>query len=425
MKRRALFVSYGGGHVSMVMPVIRALRESRPDIECVLMALTTGLGKARAAGFEAVGYRDFLYLGDREAALRRGAQLQAGNTSPDVPADESAAYLGINYQELVDSHGEEGAAALYAERGRYGFRPTAFMRRVIREIAPDVVVATNSPRSEEAALEAAADLGIPAVGMIDLFGTDADPYVWRARKPLRTCVISQPVRQRLLARGFDPAGVVVTGNPAFDGLASPENAQQAEAFLAARGWQGLAPILFTGNIEPATHPATPVAAGHSLSLEAEGVLREMVRNDPSLALVIRYHPSEWHTYPPHVPQERVHFSIPSQEPIHPLILAARAVVVQNSTVGLESAVAGRPVVSLENSPSAHAGFSLAALGVSTGCPSPAALPQVLDAVLSREAAVPREYRSDGRAAGRVADVVAGCLGVGATSFEGKSGDALK
>ena len=425
MSRRALFVSYGGGHVSMVMPVIRALREKAPDLECILMALTTGMGKARAAGFDSLGYRDFLHLTDRRAALHWGTALQAGNNSPDVPTDESIAYLGINYLDLIDQHGEEGAAALYRERGRYGFRPLGFMRRVVGDVAPDVVIATNSPRSEAAALDAAIDLGIPSVGMIDLFGIDADSYVWRPRKPLRTCVISEIVRTRLLARGFGPSGVVVTGNPAFDGLASPDSALLARAFIQARGWQGLSPILYAGNVEPATHPSTPVPAGHALSQEAEAVLRDMVRRDSTLALVIRYHPSEWHTYPPHVPQERVHFSIPSQEPIHPLILAAKAVVVQNSTVGLESAVAGRPVVSLENSPSAHAQFSLAALQVSTPCPDPAALPQVLSAVMASEATVPAQFRSDGGAAARVAEVVTGCLAARGGAFERKSRDAVK
>ncbi len=408
---RVLFVAYGGGHVSMVMPVIRALREKAPDIECILMALTTGMVKARAAGFNTLGYRDFLHLTDREAALRWGNALHAGNNSPDVPAEESVAYLGINYLDLIDQHGEEGAAAVYREHGRYGFRPLGFMRRVVRDVAPDVVVATNSPRSEEAALEAAIELDIPSIGMVDLFGIDADPYLWRPRKPTRTCVLSDVVRDRLLARGFDPASVTVTGNPAFDGLASPDTAALAREFIEARGWRGLTPILYAGNIEPATHPATPVPAGHALSLEAEAVLRGMVRDDASLALVIRYHPSEWHTYPPHVPQARVHFSIPSREPIHPLILAAKAVVVQNSTVGLEAAVAGKPVVSLESSPSAHALFSLAALQVSTPCPEPVALPGVLAGILSgdREARAPLQYRSDGRAATRVADVVVGCL----------------
>lgn len=411
-RKRALFVSYGGGHVSMVMPVIRVLREREPDVECLLMALTTGWGKARAAGFEALGYRDFLHLVDGQEAVRWGRALHAGNASPDVGEEESVAYLGVNYLDLIAQHGEEGAAALYRERGRYGFRPLGFMRRVVGHLAPDIVIATNSPRSEEAALDAAGELGIPSVGMIDLFGLDADPYVWRARKPTRTCVISPVVRDRLLARGFEAGAVAVTGNPAFDGLFSPASTALADEFVAARGWRGLSPVLYAGNIEPAAHPATPVPPGHALSLEAEAVLREMVRGDPSLALVIRFHPSEWHTYPPHVPQARVHFSVPSREPIHPLILAAKAVVVQNSTVGLEAAVAGKPVVSLENSPSAHASFSLASLQVSTPCPQPADLPRVLEGVLSREAGVPPQYRSDGKAAFRVADVVAACLGVG-------------
>ena len=104
------------------------------------------------------------------------------------------------------------------------------------------------------------------------------------------------------------------------------------------------------------------------------------------------------------------FSQPSLESIHPLILAARVVVVQNSTVGLESAVAGRPVVSLEYSPSVQKTFSLAAMGVSIPCDSPQELVNVLDRVLRSPGIVPKEYASDGHAAGQVAGVISLALG---------------
>ena len=39
---RVLFVSYGGGHIGMVLPVIRELEALIPAVQCELMALTTG-----------------------------------------------------------------------------------------------------------------------------------------------------------------------------------------------------------------------------------------------------------------------------------------------------------------------------------------------------------------------------------------------
>lgn len=411
-RRRILFVAYGGGHISMVLPVIRALRATRPDIDCVLLALTTGWGRARAEGFDPLGYKDLLHLADAEGALAWGEKLRAENSSPDVSAEETAAYLGVNYLELEERFGAEIARANYAAHGRYGFFPLNFMRRVILHFAPDVVVSTNSPRSEQASLEAAVSLGVPSVGMVDLFGMDSDTYVQREVKPDWTCVIAGSVRDRLLARGFAPCGVVVTGNPAFDSLFTLAARESAQRFIAARGWEGRDIVLYIGAWEPVAHPGTNVPPGRSFPIEVEGILRDYVRTRPNVALVVRYHPSDWFEYPRHPYDPAVHFSEPPVEPIHPLILASSVVVNTNSTVGLEAAIAGKPVVSIENSPSVHHWFSLASLGVSHPSPTHWDLPRTLDEVLYHRRGSD-VFRSDGLAAERVADVVLGAIGVGA------------
>mgnify|MGYP001213446522 FL=1 len=407
---RVLFVSYGGGHIGMVLPVIRELEALVPGVQCKLMALTTGHLKAKAIRPDALGYKDFLHLVDAKAVYQWGERLSAGNTSPDVPQEETIAYLGINYLDLVTRYGEAGAAERYREQGRYGFEPLRFMHKVIEALEPDVVVSTNSPRSERAALDVARSLGIPTIGMVDLFGLDTDTYVVHETKPDWTCVISEGVRQRLIARGFPEGGVVVTGNPAFDGLFDPGNRSLAQLFLAERGWEDLRPILFAGHWEPVAHPATDVLVGQALPREIEAVLRRHVKAREGLALIVRYHPSDWTRYPRLPDEPRIYFSEPPRQPIHPLILASAVVVVQTSTVGLESAVGGRPVISVENSPAAHVWFSLAQQGVSSPAATPADLPSVVDAVLAGDASPSApSFLGDGRAARKVADLIQSVL----------------
>ncbi len=401
---RVLFVTYGGGHVAMVLPVIRALEAALPGVDCQLMALTTGHLKAGAVR-PTLGYKDFLPLVDARAARSWGERLSEGNTSPDVPSAETIAYLGINYLDLIAQHGMAGAADIYREQGRYGFRPLNFMRRLIDSLQPDVVVATNSPRSERAALDVARERGIPSVGMVDLFGLDSDTYVQHAVRPDRTCVISEVVRQRLLARGFSPEAVVVTGNPAFDGLFSEAAREQASQFIHQLGWQGLLPVLWAGHKESTMKKHRPEWDEYAFPTAVEAELRQLVRQQPGMALIVRYHPSEWHTFPQGADQPRVHFSVPSREPVHPVLLGSAAVVVQNSTVGLEAAVAGKPVISLEHAPSIADTFSLQAMGVSMGCWANAELPALIGQALSRPAGFASDYRSDGRAAARVSSVI--------------------
>lgn len=407
--KKALFVTYGGGHISMVLPVIEALKTQTPDLTCVLLALTTGYAKAVAAGVSPLGYKDLLHLVDIDAAMHWGQRLLIGNSNPDVSEEESIAYLGINYLDLIAQHGEDGAAAVYAKEGRYGFRPLNFMRRLLDEIQPDVVIATNSPRSERAALEVAIQVGISNVGLMDLFGQEDDTYIHQIAKPDWTCVISESVKQRLVEHSFHPEGVTVTGNPAFDGLFSPVNLAKAATFVKNLGWQGLSPILWAGQIDSTSDTTSGKKCGHTFAEHVENTLRDFISIRKDLALAIRYHPSQWHTFHRLPNQDRVHFSVPSQEPIHPLILAAKAVVVQNSTVGLESAVAGKPVVSLEHSLAVKNSFSLASMGVSIPCYSTQELPAMLDKVFSENTVTPAQFASDGRAAERVARVITGAL----------------
>lgn len=409
---KLLFVTYGGGHISMILPVMAQLRSMHPHAQCVLLALTNGHARAVKAGEAALGYRDFMHLVDRPAAEHWGRQLHADNNSPDVSQEESIAYLGINYLDLIAQHGEAGAAALYAKDGRYAFRPLPFMRRLFDEVKPDVVVATNSPRSEQAALEVAVERDIPSVGLVDLFGLDSDTYVLRPIKPRYTCVISDSVRERLLARKFTSEGLCVTGNPAFDGLFDSENVSRARTFLETKGWQGKKVILNAGAWEAQAHPDTDIPAGRSFPIAIEGILRRYVKDRPDTALILRYHPGDWFNYPRQPDDPQVHFSEPPSEGIHPLILAASVVTTTNSTVGLEAAVAGKPVVSIENSPSVHVWFSLAHLGVSYPSPTHLDLPATLDRVLANPQPM-RAFQSDGRAAGRVAQVITRAMAAGA------------
>ena len=408
MNRKILFVTYGGGHSSMVLPVIKQLRLLAPETDCVLLALTTAYAAAKKAGEQPLGYKDLLHLVDAKQALRWGELLLAGNNSPDVSREETIAYLGINYLDLIAQHGVDGAAHCYADKGRYGFTPMHFMRRLIQSVQPDVVVATNSPRSEAAALVVAKEMEIPGVGMVDLFGLDSDTYVKRQIKPDWTCVIADSVRDRLIQRGFAPDGIRVTGNPAFDGLFVPRNLELADAFLVKKGWVGKDVIFNAGIWEAVSHPNTEIPAGRSFPIKIEAVLRRYVASRPNTALIQRYHPSDWFKYPRLPDEPNVHFSEPPHELIHPLLLASSVVVTTNSTVGLEAAVAGKPVISVENSPSVHEWFSLAQLGVSHPSPTQHDLPSTLDAVLTHRRGS-SAFSSDGQAALRVAQVICNAI----------------
>lgn len=401
---RILFVTYGGGHIEEIMPVMRALAQRQPDAELVLFALTTAYKKAADAGFNPLGYKDFLHLVDKEAVLRTGERLSRDNAHPSVDPLETYAYIGTNYIELVERHGEEEAARIYAASGRYGFLPVNFMQKVIAHVEPDVLVTTTSPRSEYAALHAASSLGVPSVCIYNLFGNEGAPFVDREIRADRICVLSASVKRRLTEQGFEADRIVVTGNPAFDALHSPEAKAAANRFLDEKGWHSLMPILWAGYKEPSEE-------GLDFPLEIEDMLRQYTERNPNVALMIRYHPSCWHLYPKRAPSARIHFSQTPYEALAPLILASKVVVVQNSTVGLEAASGGKPIVSLEHAPHVKSSYSYARLGLSIPCHSTDELPAILTRVLSDpgSTSIGLEYGTNGAASERVAEVVSSAV----------------
>lgn len=396
-----LFVSYGGGHITMILPVIRALREQVPGVQVTLLALTTARAVALAAGESPLGYANFRHLVDEAFVSEWGTALASGNEHPAVSAEETEAYIGVNFWDLTRQHGLEAARARYGNDGRYSFFPIEFFRRVIGELRPDVAVSTNSPRSEHAAIDAAVQLGVPVLSMIDLFAMSFDPYLRRERHADRITVMVPQARDNLVAHGIEAGRVAITGNPAFDGLFAPELKEEATSLRRTLGWEGLKVVLFAGIVEQLHGDFGAIEPGTAFGEAVEGILRKWCARRTDVAVIVRFHPNEAHLFAVRGPQERVYVSRPVIDRLHPQILAADVVLVTGSTVGVEAASAGVPVLSLESAGSASL-MSYAKLGISKGVPRLAELEAYLDAAVDGPAQGARTALQTGPAAPRIA-----------------------
>jgi hypothetical protein len=343
-----LFVAYGSGHIGKVAPVMRHLQAQ--GVPCELLALTLGYRQAQKLGLSPKGFRDFLHLVDRDAVLARGAALAEGNRHPDVDEIESQAYLGVNYQEWVDTYGEEEAARRYRQGGRRSFFPLRFIGKVIDAVQPSVVVSTASPRSEQAAIEAARARGIPCMTMMDLFGLPHDNFVRNQVFADRITVLSGFARDNLKAAGIDPGKIAVTGCPAYEPLLEEGPREEAQRLRQSLGWQGLRVVMWAGNIEEEATGDDARHAGAALAMDVEQRLRAWVASTPDAALLVRYHPAQYHLFPDLGEQPRVFRSVPTRDPLVPQLHASDIVVVQTSTVGFEAALIGKRVLSLSYSP---------------------------------------------------------------------------
>jgi len=412
---KALFVTYGAGHSAMVLPVLSSLRAQVPGVEVTLMALTTAHAGAVAAGETASGFADFVHLTDPAFAADWGARLAEGNSNPAVTCAETAAYLGVNFLDLVQQHGIGPAQALYAQKGRQGFYPIHFFRRLIEHLKPDVVVATNAPRSEQAAIDAAVGLGVPTLSMVDLFALRADPYLQRKIYADRITVLCETTRANLAAAGVPADRIVITGNPAFDEFAGHTAEAAGRQWRTVHGWNGLRVLLWAGQREP--DDAQAPWAGTGLSDIVQEQLFRWVDEHPGTGLIVRHHPNDWRSFMPPQSHPRVHWSCPDREALLPVLAAADDVVVQMSTVGVQAAVAGKRVVCLRFSPNVQiSGMDLSRWGLGVAVERLEDLPTLL-AVDPADAGFSGAARSGqtvlgagGGAAQRVAGVVLGLVG---------------
>jgi hypothetical protein len=330
--KRVLFVTYGGGHVNALIPVIRALRARHPGVEVTVLGLTTAAAVLEAEGIPSLGFRDFMTAGDARAR-EYGRKLAASVPAGQVSLEESIAYLGLSYADLVDELGEAGAREAYEKKGRLAFIPLTALGRVFDRVQPDLVVATNSPRSERAAILMARKRGVPAICLGDLWLGFELEWIGAPDFADRILVLSEYVRDKLIRVGRDPSVVEVTGNPAFDRLAEPQWVERGKQLRDEFGTGSRSLVLWISH-------AMPWAP--QIRQQICRALVEAAGRHPEWQLVLRAHPSEPALDMP-LP-DYVKISNPREQPAPAILHAADIAVTMLSTMGLEAIMLGRPLV---------------------------------------------------------------------------------
>ena len=342
-----LFVSYGGGHVKALLPVAQRARDqgiARP----LYLALTTAASAVRAAGLPLLQFSDVI-ADDDERARACGEKLAGQLEVQATDHRESVAYLGLSYADLEDRVGAVSAAQQYERYGRQALLPIGVLERIIREHEPALVVATNSPRAEQAAIVAARKLGVPSVCLVDLLG------IWERERLAApdyadaVCVLNDAVRESLLGAGRPARDVIVTGNPAFDSARDPSLKAMGERYRREAGWDGLHVCLYASSPEPQRIPGVNGIGDPDLPRRIERALIDIVHADERLALWVRRHPSEAPaTDIAACGHPRVRVSGVDM-PLHACIHGSDEVIVTVSTVGVEASLIGKPVTQVRGS----------------------------------------------------------------------------
>lgn len=347
IRDRVLLVSYGGGHAAALAPVAHELERRKIDFS--ILALTTAASYFKARKLPTIGMADLIdQVPGYGAAARTGRRLAEGQPRHSaVSLEETIAYLGIGYIALEQQFGAEEAAARYARLNRQSFLPIDFFEHLFDVARPRVLVATNSPRSERAALTAAGSREIPSLCLVDLYAAFEIGWCGVSGYANCICVLNERVAERFRARDVAPSEIVVTGNPAFDRLAHlPVRELRAAKRAALDLSDDHRLVLWISQPEPALHPFSGQLGDPTLPIRIETELAQAFVKDPHIHLAIRLHPSEDRSAAVEGP--RIHYGT-AQEPLDAILCAADCVVTCSSTVGVEAALLGIPVVQIQQS----------------------------------------------------------------------------
>jgi hypothetical protein len=336
--RRVLLASYGGGHVQSLIPLAHGLRQL-PGVELEVIGFTTARAAFSRAGIEASGYRSLLEEGD-EAWLALARLHKPNDAHADIDAADSLAYHALGLRDLVIDHGEREALRRYGELGRKAFLPVNGFRRYLARTRPDLVITSTSPRSELALQYAANDLGIPGLAVSDLFLQNEARYICTSRYARHITVIARYVADFLNREGCETTRIHVTGNPAFDRLTDPRHQQHAAALRAQLGFA------------PHENIVLWVCASAAISMIGKpfvdpdrmiAFLENHCANTTNTRYLVRQHPNN-----PVVGDRVLRHGVmcPPGVEIETCIQLADVVLLETSTVGLQAALMGKPVVSI-------------------------------------------------------------------------------
>lgn len=400
---KVFLTAYGGGHVTAIIPTYKEL--VRRGHQCQFLALTTAAEVARR---HAIAYsRPIDYVDMDDPVVRIWGARLADRHHTDgkgLTREESIAYLGVSFRDLAADIGEIAAWARYEKHGLNAFAPVYFMRSILTREAPDVVVATTSPRMEKAALRAAYQLNIHSLCMVELFGLMEEPWLSRPDNGQILAVSRSEVIDRLAAAGRERRDIFLTGSPMFDQLADPFLPEAGRAWRRERGVADHEKLVFWAEQPEPLDPELP--------RRVRSHLVKVCRAN-NWRLVVRLHPSSTDANREQIAEGCLQSH--AHEPLTHVILACDVGVTLTSTVGWEVLLAQRPLLVMTISPYSSTvtyGHNDGALAVSSLEDAEQGLHLLLQGgdVAERLAALRRALPKPGEATRRICDLIESMVG---------------
>ncbi|MFA5340047.1 MAG: CDP-glycerol glycerophosphotransferase family protein [Candidatus Omnitrophota bacterium] len=341
MKKRILFVTYGGGHVNLLIPLIKRFKaEGKYDLSILGLSVAHTVLKREGIPYKTYNDyfdprldRDIIPLGEKLADMWHIDGLGFSRR-------DSVKYFGFCMRDLIRSKGKERAWSLIKKNGRKAFLPVYIMERIIEQEKPDLLVTGICPRSERAAIEVCRKKKIPSIACNDYLATEKRHHI-RADVITAMCEIT---KINLVKSGHDPKKVMVVGQPALDHILGNNRRLKKDAILKKLGIPKNRRIVVLAT-QPKNRSSFPVGE-RMLKKTAEALLS--MSDSKRYHLVVKPHPCEGLQEYKDLLQSyegKLNYTLTDTDVRH-LIKISDVMITFFSTVGFESVLMGKPLIQL-------------------------------------------------------------------------------
>lgn len=438
--KKCLFISYGGGHVNSIIPVIKKLYNF-DDIEVCVIGINLAVKTLRDNRIACKTLSDYL----TKEALQEGLCMaeKYHNFQSSVSFADSISYYGFSMLDLKKDRGSEVANKIFNIYDRRLFLPINTMKMIIKQEKPDVIIATTMHRFEAAALIAGNELNIPTIKIEDLLGNINRPFPDKVHvtsekemeelinngvkkskiifksdlndndiarvaedtyntylnlKPTKSVVLCNYTKENLVSRGIDEESIIVTGQPAFDKLLDYKFIDKFDLCNKL-----------------GIDQQKPIVAFMSQPLEErEEVLRSLIngmKENNDKQLIIKLHPNEDGIIQKMILDEMKYDALIIKDVSAPEIISISDLVITvSSTTGLEAVVMDKDLLSI-NLTSKKDFIPYNDMGIGVGVYDSSKIGCEIRSIFEDESLRQRlkearsEFATDGNASSRIAKII--------------------
>ena len=337
--KKIFIVCYGGGHARIIKSVYDELIKNK-NLNIKILALTEAQRYLTSFNIPCQTIEKYHKIIKDHEAEKIGEKI-IEELNLNFNDKESILYYGYSFKELIEKYGKEKATEGYLKFGRRSFLPLNFMKKILRYENPSLIITTNAPRMEKAALIASKELGIKSISIEDLFGEESEINIemekyfesnyYRSQYGNYVCVFSDRVKEKL--ENKTNSKILVTGNPNFDQIIKMKNKIQKLG------------------IDKKYYVITFLSQPYQDQGKYIEKILEILRKNKNYFVIFKFHPTEDiknYTFIFDKYNELNNRYLLLQDRLYESIKTADLVITRNSTSGIEATLLDKKVIGEKN-----------------------------------------------------------------------------